>query len=230
MIVRNIVLGLMVAGGAALLALGPRGRARTEPPWELFPDMDRQPKIKYQTPTRFFADGRSARPPVPGTLPMGFRIPKSAPRDAGAPGVEPHPRFGGGAGYGLTGRMGDRWGDGFPMRVDVGMLKRGRARFEIFCAVCHGRAGLGNGVSGELGLVGIANLQERRVREMADGQIFHTIGAGKNAMKAYGDKVPVADRWAIVAYVRALQLSQGTEAAGLPAALRGRLEQETEAP
>jgi mono/diheme cytochrome c family protein len=227
MILRTFFLGLAVAVATTVMLLGFRGRHGSAPPWELFADMDRQPKVKFQAPILFFADGRGARVPVEGTVPLGYEIPRSAGRSPAVSHVEPSPRFGSGTDYEATGRMGERWGDGIPVPVDAALLARGRERFEIFCGVCHGRVGLGNGVPGELGLVAIGNLQDRRIRDMADGQIFSTITGGKNTMMGYGDKLPVRDRWAVVAYVRALQTSQGTDLAGLPAALRGEFEQAT---
>lgn len=94
------------------------------------------------------------------------------------------------------------------------LLKRGREQYNIHCAACHGLDGYGgqgdqaHGMVGRKGMIGIANYHQDKYREMADGEIYNTITNGKNSMSAYGHQVKVQDRWAIVAYIRALQLSQ----------------------
>ena len=91
--------------------------------------------------------------------------------------------------------------------------------------MCHGATGAGNGIAGKYGLVAIANLHQQRIRDMADGEIFNTITHGKNTMMGYGDRIQVQDRWAIVAYIRALQLSQGGATINdVPPAERAQLE------
>jgi mono/diheme cytochrome c family protein len=93
-------------------------------------------------------------------------------------------------------------------------MQRGREQYNIHCAVCHGLDGYGgqgeqaHGMLGRKGMVGIANYHQDKYRDMADGEIFNTISNGKNSMSAYGHQIKVQDRWAIVAYIRALQLSQ----------------------
>ena len=96
-----------------------------------------------------------------------------------------------------------------PLPVTGQLLQRGRERFNIYCAPCHGALGDGNGITKKLGVMpAVANLQDKRIVEMADGEIFNTITHGKGLMGAHGPLVPVADRWAVIAYLRALQLSQ----------------------
>ena len=88
------------------------------------------------------------------------------------------------------------------------MLQSGRERFDIYCAPCHSKLGDGNGITKKIGdMPAVANLHDKRIVEMADGEIFNTITFGKSTMGAYGPIVPAQDRWAIVAYLRALQLS-----------------------
>jgi mono/diheme cytochrome c family protein len=88
------------------------------------------------------------------------------------------------------------------------LLRRGQERFDIYCAPCHGRLGDSNGITKKLGVMpAVANLHDKRIVEMADGEIFNTISNGKGLMGAYGPVVPTVDRWAIIAYLRALQLS-----------------------
>ena len=96
-------------------------------------------------------------------------------------------------------------------------MVRGQERFNINCAVCHGKVGLGNGVIKSFGLATVVSLQDDRIKAMPDGQIFSTLTNGKNTMGAYGPQIAVDDRWAIVAYVRALQKSQGMKLTDLSA-------------
>jgi mono/diheme cytochrome c family protein len=191
---------------------GFRGQKSSKPPIEIFPDMDRQPKVKAQTPSNFYSDGRANRTPVQGTVPLGYAIPQHKPVD-GSTGESLSPykqvKFSGGVSYNETGKFGDQWGTGLPMEITPEVLARGKERFSISCQVCHGATGAGNGIAGKYGLVAIANLHQQRIRDMADGEIFNTITHGKNSMMGYGDRIQVPDRWAIVAYIRALQKSQG---------------------
>jgi mono/diheme cytochrome c family protein len=188
----------------AVLTLGLRGHKSASTPIEIFPDMDRQPKYKSQTATSFFPDGRADRPPVPGSVP--FELPVENP-------------------YLLTGKMGDKWGDGIPLEVTPELLQRGQERFNINCAVCHGATGKGNGITSQYGLAGAANYHLDTYRAMADGQIFYTIAHGKGNMLGYPHVTP-QDRWAIVAYVRALQRSQNATLADVPEDKKAELEKE----
>src|SRR6185295_10132732 len=95
-----------------------------------------------------------------------------------------------------------------PVKVTESVLKRGQERFTIYCAVCHGALGDGKGVTAKYGMVAMANFHDKRLVEMPDGEIFNTITYGKNLMGSYGSQVPIADRWAIIAYVRALERSR----------------------
>jgi mono/diheme cytochrome c family protein len=212
---------LFVLVGAVIVAVaGFRGRHSALPPIEIFPDMDHQPKYQPQHPSSFFADASAARKPVAGTVPIGYVMPGSY-LQAGAKNGTLRPQgFSNAPDYYNTGKFGDVYGDGFPegVSVDDRLLTRGQERFNINCAVCHGRLGTGNGIVGQYGLVAIANLQDERIRSMPDGQLFSTITNGKNTMGAYGPQIAVEDRWAIVAYIRALQKSQGAKLADLPEA------------
>jgi mono/diheme cytochrome c family protein len=106
------------------------------------------------------------------------------------------------------------------------LVRRGQKEFTINCAVCHGATGQGNGITSKYGLNGIANYHQDKYRQMADGQIFNTITHGYNTMMAYGDKVTVKDRWAIIAYIRALQKSQYARLEDVPEDQRAALENE----
>lgn len=207
---------------------GFRGQKFTSPPIEIFPDMDRQPKVKAQDPSSFYADGRGAREPVPGTVPLGFSMPQHRPVD-GEIGLSTSPyksvKFSTAPDYVETGKMGDRWGSGMPFTVDAAFMARGQERYGIFCAVCHGDTGAGDGMAKKFGMTTVVDLHQDRLRTMADGEIFNTITHGKNTMFAYGPRISVPDRWAIIAYLRALQISQGgATLADLPPDERTKLE------
>ncbi|MCB1233815.1 MAG: cytochrome c [Verrucomicrobiae bacterium] len=187
---------------AVMLAVGygARGTKFSKPPFELFPDMDRQYKVKYQKPSEFFEDGSGARRPVVGTIPMGYQAPLNK-KDTPV-----------GSEYYRSGLFGDFYGDGFPeeVKVDAALLDHGRRRFQIYCTPCHGESGNGQGVVAKYWLIPpTANLVDPRVKALPDGQIFWTITHGKGLMGPYSGAVPIADRWAITAYVRALQGASG---------------------
>jgi mono/diheme cytochrome c family protein len=225
---RFFFIGFILAGISILALAGLRfehgGSHSALPPIEIFPDMDHQPKFQPQHPSGFFADGRSARKPVDGTIPLGYTLP-GAYLQAGAKNGTIQPSgFANKPDYFNTGRIGDFYGDGFPLDVTENLIKRGQERFNINCAVCHGKAGLGNGIAGHYGVAAIANLHDDRIKQQPDGQIFNTITHGKNTMGAYGPNIALEDRWAIVAYVRALQKSQSLELAQLPEAKRKEIE------
>jgi mono/diheme cytochrome c family protein len=102
------------------------------------------------------------------------------------------------------------------VKVDTDLLARGENRYNIHCAVCHDLNGSGNGPTKALGLATVASLTDDRIRVQPEGQIFATITHGKNTMGAYGPNIAVKDRWAIVAYVRALQAQVSTPASEIP--------------
>jgi mono/diheme cytochrome c family protein len=195
---RYYLLGLFVAVTVVLCVAGFRGQKTERTPIEIFDDMDRQQKVKYQKPSEFFSDGRAARMPITGTVPASI---KNFDDD-----------------YYLTGAIGNQWGDGMPKSVEVSpkLMALGKEKYEINCRVCHGSVGSGNGIVTQYGLAGVANLHDERLRTMADGEIFNTISKGKGQMMGYAGNVPVSDRWAIVAYVRALQRSQKAALSDVP--------------
>lgn len=204
------IFGLVIV--LVVTVAGFRGDKSKKPPIEIFPDMDRQPKVKAQVPSDFYADGRGNREPVPGTVPLGYAMPLHKPVDGStgeAAGPYKQIKFSSSPTYVDTGKFGDQWGTGLPVEATPELLARGKERYTISCAVCHGATGAGNGIAGQYGLVAIANLHQQRIRDMADGEIFNTITHGKNTMMGYGDRIQVSDRWAIIAYMRALQKSQG---------------------
>ena len=197
------VIALLVVG-----YFGVRGQKSTEPPIMIFPDMDDQDKVKAQVPSLFFADGMGAREPVPGTQPLGFN-PDGASEIGGIPEYE----FGGLDTYYHTGRIGDYYGTGMPEELNLteettaALIRRGRERYAIYCAICHGDSGDGGGIAGQYGVPGIANLQlgPYLADSYPDGRLYRVINLGQGQMAGYGYNIPIRDRWAIVAYVRALQ-------------------------
>ena len=211
---------------AAVAVLGFRGEKGTNEPWEIFPDMVRQMKVRAQAPLNFFADGRGPRMPVNGTVPIGYEMPK--PQTAGAPESHSVARFSVGPDYIDTGKMGNNWGTGIPVPVTPELLERGRERFNITCGMCHGATAVGNGITKQYGLATVVTLQDDRIRKMADGEIFNTITNGKNTMMAYGPNIMVTDRWAIIAYLRALQRSQSAAIVDVPPEHRADLEKPAE--
>jgi mono/diheme cytochrome c family protein len=189
------VLSVVLVGGIA----GRRGDKTTRPPIELFPDMDRQPKLRPQEPNSFFANRISSQQPVEGA------IPRSEPVMVGNKAVYPfedHPVN--------TGKIPGttNWVETIPVQVTAQLMARGKERFQISCLPCHGAGGDGKGITSRYGMVAIANFHDVRLVKMADGEIFSAITNGKNLMGPYGANVAIQDRWAIVAYVRALQRSR----------------------
>jgi cytochrome c5 len=230
---------------AIIAVFGFRGQMSTAPPLETFPDMVRQMKVRAQAPLDLFADGRGPRLPVAGTVPIGYEMPKSASRtdsSRGEPGTteteaiavgpwsHPHASFSVGTDYYNTGKMGDQWGTGIPLEVTRELMERGQQRFNITCAMCHGAAAAGNGITKQYGLATVVSLQDERLRKMSDGEIFNTITNGKNTMMAYGPNIIVPDRWAIIAYLRALQRSQNAGIADVPEDHRAELEKPASPP
>lgn len=221
------ILGAVAVVALAGLRFDHGGAPSLRPPIEIFRDMDHQPKFQPQHPSTFFADGRSARQPVAGTVPLGYALPGGYLQAGAKNGALEPAGFANQPDYFNTGKFGDSYGDGFPVELAVNiekLLARGQERYNIHCAVCHGKAGLANGVVSQYGVAAIANLVDDRIRAMPDGQLFSTITNGKNTMGAYGPNIAIEDRWAIVAYLRALQKSQGVKLADLPEAQQKELQ------
>ena len=209
-------LSLIFIGAIIVSAFGTRGSKSELPPLEIFPDMDHQAKVKYQAASEFFADGRGARLPVKGTVPMGFEIPAKAAVNGAKPARF---AFTNDVDYYNTGKMGDFYGDGLPTEItsdplvfNEAFLKRGEQRYNIHCAICHGASGNGKGVTSKYGILTAFNFQQAGALDpanaaafRADGAIFDVITNGKGLMGGYGGNITVRDRWAIVAYIRALQ-------------------------
>jgi len=227
--IKNFLIISIFVTVITIALLGFQGQRRQVTAIEFFGDMKRQAKVKYQKPSGFFSDGRAARPPVDGTIPLGYDIPGHPMQNSEVPKDDidsPLGEFSAGTDYLNTGKMGEQWGTGLPLPVTAELLQRGQKEFTINCSVCHGATGQGNGITSKYGLLGIANYHQDKYRQMADGQIFNTITHGFNTMMAYGDKVTVKDRWAIIAYIRALQKSQNARIEDVPEDQRAALENE----
>lgn len=173
--------------------MGFRGMLSTRPPIEVFPDMDRQARFKPQTASKFFGDGRADRLPVAGTVPHGRT-------------AEVDPVFLAADEFHYAGKAADgSFSRGFPVEVTEVLVRRGQDRYQIYCQPCHGTLGDGNGITKQYGMVATPSYHDERLRSMAEGEIFNTITHGKNTMSPYADKLSPDDRWAVIAYVRALQ-------------------------
>ena len=161
-----------------------------------------QPKYDPLEPSDFFADGMSARPRIPGTVARG-EIALT--------------------GFVATGKINGQDGDGFPFPVTIQVMNRGQERFNIYCSECHGKLGDGNGMIPSRGYRRPPSYHTDTLRAAKTGHFFDVITNGFGAMPSYAPQVPVNDRWAIIAYIRALQLSQHATINDLPANLRSHL-------
>ena len=208
---RYIFLVFGLSAVMVMIVAGKRGDISRKPPLELFPDMDRQPKLRPQTANAFFADGLSSQLPVPGTIARGSPFedtPVNTGKIAGA----------------------TNWVADIPVPITATLMSRGRERYTINCSPCHGAQGDGNGITKKFGMVVVGNLHDPRLVAMTDGEIFNTITYGKNLMGAYGGNVSIGDRWAIIAYLRALQRSRLGSFEELPAEIAAELKRRTPPP
>jgi mono/diheme cytochrome c family protein len=212
---RYFILIFVVCVVAVVFIAGPRGRHSQKPPIYVFPDMKRQLKLRPQTPNEFFANGTSSQLPPAGT------VARARPLQVGDRLVYPFedsPVYSGRV-AGTT-----NFAEVNPYPMTAQLLKRGQERFNIYCSPCHGRLGDGMGITKKLGAMStVKSLHDPAVVKLPDGEIFFVITNGRNTMGPYGPNVPVEDRWAIIAYVRALQLSHLASVDDVPAALRGNL-------
>ncbi len=166
-------------------------------------DMFEQPKFKPLDEDRFFTDGRSARPIPAGTLRYGETDQSEAMAQGTQNGV-----------FVAT----------IPVPVNETLLKRGQERFDIYCSPCHGRTGDGHGMINKRGFLQPADLNSERVRNAPPGYIYAVIAHGYGSMPDYAYQVALRDRWAIVAYIRALEASRGATLADVPPERRAELE------
>jgi len=162
-----------------------------------------QPRYEPLQKSDFFDDGRSARPLVEGTVARGHL-------DADA--------------HFYTGKINDKPVDRFPFPITKDILLRGQERYNIFCSPCHDRAGTGDGMIVRRGYRPPPSFHVDRLRSAPDGYFFDVVTRGFGVMPDYAEQIPPADRWAIVSYIRALQLSQNARVAELPEKERALLE------
>lgn len=172
-------------------------------------DMDFQPKYQAQQASPLFDDGRAMRPPVAGTVPVDARLDDT---------------------HLLRGEVGGKPATTFPLPVSSKMMERGRERYGIFCATCHGLGGDGDGMTSQLAFqrqepkwVKPMSLHDTPVVKQPVGQLFKTITDGVRTMPSYRSQIPVEDRWAIVLYVLALQRSRNASLQDVPEELRKHL-------
>lgn len=194
-------LAIFAVGVVAVVGvLGFRGTHFRKPPLYIFPDMEFQLKLRPQASSGFFANGRTSQLPVPGTIPRGGPV-----QTVSGP-VFPFEDAPVNTGW-MTGTT--NFVEHNPLRITSALLKRGQQRYTINCSPCHGGLGDGNGITRKIGAMAVvANLHDKRIVEMPDGEIFYVITHGRNLMGAYGAQVTPEDRWAVVAYLRALQLAR----------------------
>jgi cytochrome c553 len=199
---RNVYLITAFVGVLIFSIFGLRGTKFTSPPIDVFPEwafpsMRKQPKYRPQASSEFFADGRADRMPVEHTIMRGMlREDDHLNRGKDASGA---------------------FARGFPgsLTVDVKFIERGRDRYTIYCLPCHGAVGDGQGITKQYGMGATPTYHDDRLRKIAEGEIFNTItnGSPNKNMLPYADKLVPEDRWAVVAYVRALQRAQQGTAA-----------------
>ena len=207
---RNVYLVTAFVVVLTVSVLGFRGTSFTLPPMDVFPEwafpsMRQQPKFRPQSSSEFFADGRADRMPPEHTVMRGML-------------QEDDQLYRGKDASGAFAR-------GFPaaLTVDLNFVQRGRDRYTIFCAPCHGTIGDGNGITKRYGMGATPTYHDDRLRKMAEGELYNTIanGSPNKNMLPYAGKLSPEDRWAVVAYVRALQRAQtGTAADVTDAAAR----------
>ena len=213
---RNVYIATALLVVLTLSVLGLRGTNFTKPPMDVFPEwafpgMKYQPKYKHQGSSEFFADGRADRP-----LPAGVVAANFGP--LGQPLITDD--------HMAAGRASDgSFAQGFPAGVEMNheFLQQGRKSYVIYCAPCHGALGDGNGITKQYGMGATPTYHDDRLRDIAEGDLYNTIANGKGNMLSYADKLTVNERWAVVAYVRALQRAQQGSTADVPAAHKSEL-------
>ena len=190
---KPLLLGSLLVAAAA----GCRSETTALPPIQLERNMFHQARYNAQARSEFFADGRTMRKPVENTIPRE---------------MDPNPEISNGEladGSGYVLQLPD------PILAQLGgmdhAIRRGQERYNIYCRPCHDGAGTGKGTVVKRGMAQPPSLHEERIRHMPDGQLFTSISRGVRNMPAYNYSNPVNDRWAIVSYVRALELSQAGE-------------------
>ena len=181
---------------------GCRGQESDQPPIHFNPNMDSQPRYDPQAMSKFYDDRRTMRQPPEGSVARG----NFDENDVHA-----------------TGKDGEQYVAKMPMAITPDMLKRGQTKFNIYCAPCHSESGNGQGMVAKHGFEGVKSLIDDYARGLPDGQIFGAMTYGVRSMPTYSGQLTTDERWAVVAYVRALQLSQNATVQEVPADRRGGL-------
>jgi mono/diheme cytochrome c family protein len=195
---------IIVVSIGAILSGCARGLPKEDPPIRLLQNMYSQEKYKAQSQNNFFEDGAAMRVPVAGTVARGYL------RDDVA--------F-------YEGKTKD--GDTLlvaPVAYTMETLLRGQERYNIYCAPCHSRVGDGKGTVVERGYTPAPTYHDNRLRNVPDGHLYLVITNGIRNMPSYRSQISVEDRWAIVAYIRALQRSQHASVADVPESMRRELQ------
>ncbi|HWB54718.1 MAG TPA: cytochrome c [Tepidisphaeraceae bacterium] len=170
-------------------------------------EMHRQARVDPLESSDFYADGRASRNPPEGTIARGH--------------LEVNHAF-------YQGKVDGKLIDEFPFPITQGVLNRGQQRFDIYCAVCHGYLGDGDGMIVQRGMIRPPSYHIERLRQAPVGHFYDVITNGYGAMYSYADRITPRDRWAIVAYIRALQLSQHYPESKLTPQEQARLNQQSE--
>jgi len=201
---RYVLIGIAMMVFLVVSLAGFRGDISRKPPLEVFPDMDRQPKLRPMEPNGFFKNGMSSQPLVEGTVARSEAIDLGEGKKV-YPFEKDHVVVSGFA-------SGTNTVASIPIPVTSQLMARGRTKYNISCLPCHGGQGDGNGVVKYFGFGAIKDLHDPNVVKLNDGQLYRvvTVGnlKGKGEMKGYANTLDVTDRWAVVAYLRALQLSR----------------------
>ena len=219
---RSLLFGIIVVLVLALIPpaiiIWARSTQSRKPRIHLVQDMDNQHRLRAQSTSQLFADGRGMRPDVPNSIAQG-----ELRNDA----------------HLYDGVVNKQWAESFPEQTPVTrrFVERGRERYNIFCSVCHGHSGYGDGMvhrramllmeGGINGTTWVApkSLHDPTIRQQPPGQLYNTITNGIRTMPSYGSQIPVKDRWAIVAYIKALQKSRNAETDDLPDDLERRADE-----
>jgi len=171
-------------------------RPSENPPVHLIPNMDDQPKYEAMEESQFFPDKSAVRMPVEGTVARGQLNENSA--------------------YYQGKNDNGQLIRNIPVQLTLPLLERGQKRYNIYCAPCHGLTGAGQGIVIKKGFLPPPSFHIDRLRDIEDGHIFEVISKGIRNMPSYSYQIPVADRWAIIAYFRALQRSQNATIDDIP--------------
>ena len=191
---RSLVLSFCAASAA--FSASCQGQKSSRPPIHYNLNMDFQSSLKTQEETDLFADGLAMRPQVAGTVPRNEVVGSEEFR---------------------TGKTGDTFVPDIPAQLSRELIDRGQDRYEIYCTPCHGGAGYADGLVTKRGGMKPPSFHEDRLVSMPAGQIYEAMAKGvRGNMPSYANKLTTSDRWAVVAYVRALQISQSTDLENVP--------------